>query len=108
MDVLEFLGAEVAGSAGVPRNGPGGVIWSINGAGGFDRRAPAIKAYEQQQSGGLCLRGLSGDFGLGVVRGGAAAGDPPPPLRWVEFWPGWLRRECAVARRGLVTCGLRH
>ena len=37
-----------------------------------------MKAYEQQQSGGLCLRGLSGDFGLGVVRGGAAAGEPPP------------------------------
>ena len=27
-------------------------------------------------------------------------------MRWVEFWPGWPRRECAVARRGLVTCDL--
>ena len=49
---------------------------------------PAIKAYERQQSGGLCLRGLRGCLGLGVMRGGAAAGDPPPhpPLRWAEVW----------------------
>jgi hypothetical protein len=35
----EFGGADVAGSAVVPQNWPGGGIWSINGAGGFDRRA---------------------------------------------------------------------
>ena len=39
VDEPEFLGADVAGSAVVPRNWPGGGIWSINGAGGFDRRA---------------------------------------------------------------------
>ena len=39
MDVLQFLGEDVAGYAVVPRNGPGGKIWIINGAGGFDRRA---------------------------------------------------------------------